>query len=195
MADLLQELEKEQLREVTPDFAPGDTVRVLYLVREGAKERIQVFEGVCIARKHGGVDATFTVRKISSGIGVERILAAAVELYNDDLGIVLPRSIAPYQVVITLLRPDDEKHRALAEDFYEQLNARGIDCLLDDRDERPGVKFKDAELIGIPLRLTLGRKLTQGEVEVFSRADRETVTVPTTEALETVEKILNQFPL
>ena len=73
MADLLQELEKEQLREVTPEFAPGDTVRVLYLVREGAKERIQVFEGVCIARKHGGVDATFTVRKISSGVGVERI--------------------------------------------------------------------------------------------------------------------------
>lgn len=73
MADLIQELEKEQLREVTPDFAPGDTIRVLYLVREGQKERIQVFEGVCIARKHGGVDETFTVRKISSGIGVERI--------------------------------------------------------------------------------------------------------------------------
>ena len=73
MADLIQELEKEQLREVTPEFAPGDTIRVLYLVREGQKERIQVFEGVCIARKHGGVNETFTVRKISSGIGVERI--------------------------------------------------------------------------------------------------------------------------
>jgi prolyl-tRNA synthetase len=131
----------------------------------------------------------------SYGIGVERILAAAVELYNDDLGIVLPRSIAPFQVVITLLRPDDEEHRAIADDFYEQLNARGIDCLLDDRDERPGVKFKDAELIGIPLRLTLGNKLAQGEVEVFSRAGRETVTVPTAEALETVEQILNQYPL
>ena len=73
MADLIQEIEKEQLRETTPDFAPGDTIRVLYLVREGQKERIQAFEGVCIARKHGGVDETFTVRKISSGIGVERI--------------------------------------------------------------------------------------------------------------------------
>lgn len=73
MADLIQELEKEQLREVTPEFAPGDTIRVLYLVREGQKERIQVFEGVCIARKHGGVNETFTVRKISSGVGVERI--------------------------------------------------------------------------------------------------------------------------
>ena len=67
MADLIQEIEKEQLREETPEFAPGDTVRVLYLVREGQKERIQAFEGVCISRRGGGVDETFTVRKISSG--------------------------------------------------------------------------------------------------------------------------------
>ena len=73
MADVIQQIEQEQLRDDAPDFAPGDTVRVNYLVREGNKERIQAFEGVCIARKNGGVSETFTVRKISSGIGVERI--------------------------------------------------------------------------------------------------------------------------
>jgi len=73
MADLIRELEMEQFREDIPEFAPGDTVRVNYRVREGQKERVQAFEGVCIARRGGGLGATFTVRKISSGVGVERI--------------------------------------------------------------------------------------------------------------------------
>ena len=73
MADVLQQLETEQLRDDLPEFAPGDTLRVLYRVREGDKERIQAFEGVCIGRRGGGNGATFTVRKISSGIGVERV--------------------------------------------------------------------------------------------------------------------------
>lgn len=73
MSDLLREVELEQLRQDIPQFSPGDTVRVLYRVREGEKERIQAFEGVCIGRRGGGVAETFTVRKISSGVGVERI--------------------------------------------------------------------------------------------------------------------------
>ena len=73
MSDLLREVEMEQLRQDMPQFSPGDTVRVLYRVREGEKERIQAFEGVCIGRRGGGVAETFTVRKISSGVGVERI--------------------------------------------------------------------------------------------------------------------------
>ncbi len=73
MADLLRELDNELLREDLPDFAPGDTVRVLYRVREGEKERIQAFEGVCIGRRGGGMGETFMVRKVSSGIGVERV--------------------------------------------------------------------------------------------------------------------------
>jgi large subunit ribosomal protein L19 len=71
--DIVEEVQKEQLRGDLPEFAPGDTIRVNVRVREGDKERIQAFEGVCIARKHGGVHETFTVRKISSGVGVERI--------------------------------------------------------------------------------------------------------------------------
>ena len=73
MSDLLRELTQEQLRQDLPQFAPGDTVRVLYRVREGEKERIQAFEGVCIGRRGGGISESFTVRKISSGVGVERI--------------------------------------------------------------------------------------------------------------------------
>jgi large subunit ribosomal protein L19 len=73
MAELLQQIDAEQKREDVPQFSPGDTVRVLYRVREGDKERIQAFEGVCIARRGGGAGETFTVRKISSGIGVERV--------------------------------------------------------------------------------------------------------------------------
>lgn len=73
MSDLMRELEQEQLRQDMPQFAPGDTVRVLYRVREGEKERIQAFEGVCIGRRGGGISETFTVRKISSGVGVERV--------------------------------------------------------------------------------------------------------------------------
>lgn len=73
MTDVIREVARAGLREDVPDFAPGDTVKVLYLVREGQKERIQAFEGICIGRKGGGMDETFTVRKISSGVGVERI--------------------------------------------------------------------------------------------------------------------------
>ncbi len=83
MADVISEIEQEQIRDDVPDFAPGDTVRVAYLVKEGAKERIQNFEGVCIARKNGGIDETFTVRKISSGIGVERIFPMHAPTVSD----------------------------------------------------------------------------------------------------------------
>ncbi len=130
----------------------------------------------------------------SYGIGIERILASAVELYHDELGMALPRSIAPFQVVITLLRPDDPQQAEAAEGLLGELTKRGIDALLDDRDERPGVKFNDAELIGFPVRVTIGRKLAQGEVELFSRRQRESRTVPVEEAVEAVVGLLEAYP-
>jgi prolyl-tRNA synthetase len=131
----------------------------------------------------------------SYGIGIERILAAAAELYNDELGLVWPRSIAPFQVIITMLKPDDPEQRSVAEQYYEALDNHGIDCLLDDRDERPGVKFKDAELIGIPIRITLGNKLEKGQVEVFARRQRESKIVSVDSAAAKVVELLDDYPL
>ena len=129
----------------------------------------------------------------SYGIGVERILASAVELYNDELGMILPRSIAPFQVVVTVLRPDDPEQVKVVDEFARDLGKRGIDFIIDDRDERPGVKFKDAELVGIPIRITVGKKLQQGEVELFSRSDRKSTTVPVAEAVDQVSALLEAY--
>lgn len=105
----------------------------------------------------------------SYGIGVERVLCGAVELYNDADGISMPASIAPFEVVLTPVNLADEGQKKAAFELYDTLKKLGIDVLLDDRDERPGVKFKDADLIGIPFRVTLGKKLAQGIVEVVER--------------------------
>jgi prolyl-tRNA synthetase len=113
-----------------------------------------------------------TVIMGSYGIGVERILAAAIELFNDKDGMALPPSIAPFDVVITPVNFADAKLRAAAEDIYGQCKKAGLDVLLDDRDERPGVKFKDADLIGIPFRVTVGKKLAEGKVEIVNRRTR-----------------------
>ena len=108
----------------------------------------------------------------SYGIGVERVLCGAVELYNDADGISMPAAIAPFEVVVTPVNFTDEALKAAALALYAELKAMGVDVLLDDRDERPGVKFKDAELIGIPWRVTVGKKLAQGLFEVSERRTR-----------------------
>lgn len=129
----------------------------------------------------------------SCRIEVERILATVAENCNDDLGLVWPRSIAPFQVIITLLRPDDPDQFAFAEDCARKLDEHLIDCLLDDRDERPGVKFKDAELIGFPVRVTLGRKFAEGQVELFNRAEQQTMTAGLDETIERVLGVLAAY--
>ena len=107
------------------------------------------------------------------GIGIERILTAAVEQSNDDNGFWLPPQIAPFEIVVTATNVADEKIRTAAEDVAQRLQAAGFDVLLDDRDERPGVKFKDADLVGIPFRVNVGKKVTEGTVEVVRRSTRE----------------------
>ena len=110
----------------------------------------------------------------SYGIGLERILSAAAEQNHDQDGMFLPRSIAPFEVILTAANMDDVRLRAAAGKLYEQLVAESVDVLFDDRDERPGVKFKDADLIGVPYRITVGkRKLEQGLAEIFERSTRQ----------------------
>jgi len=108
----------------------------------------------------------------SYGIGVERIITAAIEQNHDTDGIIWPNSIAPFDVVVTVTNMKDEKLRETGEKLYKELMRAGLDALLDDRDERAGVKFKDADLIGVPYRVTIGKKVSDGLVELFARATK-----------------------
>ena len=107
------------------------------------------------------------------GIGVTRTLAAIVEQHHDENGIIWPMSVAPYHVIITLVKPDDPQQVEVADKIYNELTKAGVEVLLDDRAERPGVKFKDADLIGIPVRITVGKLAPEGIVEYKLRRDTE----------------------
>ncbi len=122
----------------------------------------------------------------SYGIGIERVLSCAIEQSHDKDGMALPAAIAPFAVVVTPVNANDPAQRKAAEEIYEGCRALGLDALLDDRDERPGVKFKDADLIGIPFRITVGKKLAQGMVEFVERRTRASVDVPVAEAAAAV---------
>ena len=125
----------------------------------------------------------------SYGIGVERIITAAIEQNNDANGIIWPKSISPFDVVITITNIKDEKLRAAAEKLYTDLRHAGLEVLLDDRDERAGVKFKDADLIGIPFRITLGKKIGDGVVELFDRRAKQSEDVKLDEVVPHVQKL------
>ena len=125
------------------------------------------------------------------GIGVERALAVLAEVHHDDAGLCWPVQVAPAGVTVILLTPRDAGASAAAESIYQELLAAGVDALLDDRDERPGVKYKDAELTGIPLRVSVGaRDLAGGVVEVSGRATGEKERVPVAEAAAHVQRLL-----
>lgn len=105
------------------------------------------------------------------GIGVTRTLAAIVEQHHDDNGIIWPMSVAPYHAIVTIVNTGEEVQETLAETIYQELRKAGVEALIDDRKERPGVKFKDADILGIPIRITVGKKAAEGIVEYKLRKD------------------------
>jgi prolyl-tRNA synthetase len=125
----------------------------------------------------------------SYGIGVERIMAAAVEQQHDDDGIIWPQSLAPFDVVVTITNMKQDELRTAGEKLYEELEHAGLEVLLDDRDERAGVKFKDADLIGIPYRITIGKKIADGVVELFDRRKKQSEDVKITEVVAQVQRL------
>jgi prolyl-tRNA synthetase len=127
------------------------------------------------------------------GIGVGRTMAAAIEQNHDQQGIIWPKALAPFQVSILPLDMGDKPVMDLATKLYDSLQQAGLECLLDDRDVRPGIKFKDADLIGVPLKLTLGaRDLKANQVELKARKTGQTIKVPPQQALARVNQILAQ---
>lgn len=126
------------------------------------------------------------------GIGVTRTLAAVVEQHHDENGIIWPMSVAPYHVIITLVKPDDEAQSAAAEKIYKALEEARVEVLLDDRKERPGVKFKDADLLGIPVRITVGKLAGEGKVEYKLRRDAEKEEITIDEAIARAIDVVNK---
>ena len=126
------------------------------------------------------------------GIGVSRTLAAVIEQHHDEDGIIWPVSVAPYHVIVTLVKPKDETQSKLAEDIYQRLLTAGVEVVIDDRDERPGVKFKDADLLGFPIRITVGKRAGEGIVEYKLRRDSEKTEISVEEAIENAINLVNE---
>jgi prolyl-tRNA synthetase len=126
----------------------------------------------------------------SYGIGLDRTMAAIIEQNHDENGIIWPISVAPYHVIIVPVNPTEEVQMKIAEDTYAKLQSAGVQVIFDDRNERPGVKFKDADLIGIPIRITVGRKAGEGIVEYKLRKSKEVKEITVDEAVTEVEKEL-----
>jgi prolyl-tRNA synthetase len=139
------------------------------------------------------LDADGTARPLVMGcygIGVGRTAAAAVEQHHDADGIVWPLPIAPLQVMVIPVNIHDSRLWETAQSLHDALETAGVEVLLDDRDERPGVKFKDADLIGLPLRVTIGKALAQGQVELMARRARRTTMVQVAEVVPRLRQIL-----
>jgi prolyl-tRNA synthetase len=122
------------------------------------------------------------------GVGVSRLAQSAVEQSYDKDGIIWPVAIAPYHAIVTIPNVNDAQQVEIAEKLYTELNKSGVETLLDDRNERAGVKFKDADLIGIPYRIVTGRAISNGKVEVVERATRNSQEIPIEEVVTTLKQ-------
>lgn len=125
----------------------------------------------------------------SYGIGIERVMAAVAEQNNDEFGLIWPISIAPYKVAIVLINENDEKQKEVADKLYYNLINNNISVIYDNRDERPGVKFNDIDLIGIPIRITVGKKVNENLVEFKLRTDESSIDVDVQEVIEKIKNI------
>ena len=124
------------------------------------------------------------------GIGITRTIAAIIEQYNDEFGIKWPRQIAPFEIAVVPVMTKDEDQLKAAEKIYTQLMDLGYDVILDDRNERAGVKFKDIDLIGIPVRITIGKKLKEGKVELKLRTESESTDITLDELYTKIENLM-----
>jgi prolyl-tRNA synthetase len=186
----------------------GDIVTDLKLVREGdpcpacgtalnVARGIEVGQVFKLGTKYSeAMNATYRDENMEEqlivmgcyGIGVTRTMAAVVEQFHDDKGIIWPMSVAPYHAIVTLAKPDDMGALKMAEDIYEGLLSEGVEAVLDDRDERAGVKFNDADIFGIPVRITVGRKYADGIVEYKLRREKEASEMSPDEAVALAAK-------
>ncbi len=186
------------LREVTSGegcpmcqtpFSVHKTIEVGHIFKLGTKYSLAM--GAAVQDEKG---ESVPIVMGSYGIGLDRNMAAVVEANHDQNGICWPVNIAPYEVVVTVLKPKDVECHEAGERLYEKLKEAGIDVIIDDRDERPGVKFKDAELVGFPYRVTIGPKgVEKGVYELVRRADGEKRDLPVEHAAETIiEAVLDE---
>jgi prolyl-tRNA synthetase len=183
------------LREVTagePCPACGHDLEVLRAIEVGHIFKLGYRYSQALGLSVAGPDGTAVTPIMGSyGIGIERAMAAIVESHHDDAGIVWPVQVAPFAVAVVALDPADPEVMKAADGIADRLAAGGADVLVDDRDERPGVKFRDAELIGFPFRVTVGaRDLARGTVELTRRATGERQAVGADEVAGRVLELL-----
>jgi prolyl-tRNA synthetase len=190
LADIRSVNEGEACPQTTPDGSPctgslvvGKAVEVGHIFKLG--DRYTQSMGARVLDPNG---KEVTPIMGSYGIGIERILTAAIEQSNDQNGFWLPASIAPFTVVVTVTNVSDAALREAGEKLAAELDAAGLDVLLDDRDERAGVKFKDADLVGIPYRINVGKKVAAGQVELVTRATSTSVDVALGEVVALVKQ-------